>query len=53
LFDGKSGHMINYPLYDAIHEKNILHIRAIPPMPNFMIIMYALGMQTVLYGLEM
>jgi len=21
LFEGKSGHMFNYPLYDAIHEK--------------------------------
>jgi len=35
LFNGKSGHMINYPLYDAIHEKNILHIRAIHASPKF------------------
>ena len=34
LFNGKSGHMINYPLYDAIHEKNILHIRAIHASPK-------------------
>ena len=59
LFNGKSGHTINYPLYDAIHEKNILHIRAIhasPKVPQSPIIIihnvYALGMQTVLYALE-
>jgi len=52
--------MISYSLYDAIHEKNILHIRAIHASPKVpqspiskLFIMYALGMQTVLYELEM
>ena len=44
LFNGKSRRTINYPLYDAIHENNRLHIRAIhasaqnSPKLNFIII---------------
>jgi len=60
--------MINYPFYDAIHEKSILHKRGIhmhspkaPPKPKFTIkfiyslcfIMHELGIQTVFYELEM
>ena len=53
--------MINYPLYDAIHEKrHTLRNRnpCIPQSsqkPNFIIVhnVCALGMQAVLYELEM
>ena len=61
LFDDKSGHMINYPLYDAIHEKRRTLRKSNPCIPqssskpNFIIIhnVYAFGMQAVLYELEM
>ena len=53
--------MINYPLCDAIHEKRHTLRKSnqcIPqssPKPNFIIIhnVYALGMQAVLYELEL
>ena len=53
--------MINYPLYDAIHEKRHTLRKSNPcisqssPKSNFIIIhnVCALGMQAVLYELEM
>jgi len=51
--------MVNYQLDDAIHEKNILYMRAIhasrkvPQSPILLLfIMNVLGMQTFLYELE-
>jgi len=49
--------MINYPLYDAIHEKKHTSHKSNPWIPQspflYLFMMYALRMQAVLYQLEM